>query len=979
MAGRRGCVNSLWSGTERVRIGERLNATLAGILELDVLRCRQLEMVAAALGGKETPANDPSAPGPENRADRESASSNGQQASTSYTESALNSMGEEVPSRWSTLSWDLQSELLSPLTLDTNCPGLLEGDSRPSSGFYSVSGSSLSDSCFSVSSEVALGYPAKVGTTGPCRPLSAEHSGTQWREAKQQRLQSPKETAEDGDRRPVSTGDLELHGLTFLSDLCSSLAGSLQGSLFPSPGCSAYPHLQLQLDPKFCSDLVSHKTKEVYPYPSPLHAVALQSPLFTAGQDTSPPHFSLSPEPEEPLLLAPLKIRTPTPSSLTQLEQYISRLVRQYYVRSRQESTIQDLQKTTSGLSQEAAQTKTSSDSRPSSLVGDSTTPCKLGNSARVSLGSISKKTCRNSINLGNLPSVTGEDFNISFLLNLNLNLNKSLDANIQKDDVSASCGYLGVNTTNPTASPSSSTSSFTTTPALRGRPRISTCPSTMSNRGSLEITGKSVGPLGFSRSLDWSGAAREEAEGCLPQPRSPKLSEDSEVVCDISRVSGLPCSVVIGLMEEGVELDTECFRNERERGEGSASPSNPSPSQPLWSSCRTSSATDFSHLYSKAQISKPRPASIEVGDGSSQLQYLQFAQRDSHYTVASQSGSPEFQEHSDITPIHQLSQRLQGPVSYDSSSSPGSSSSHRRVHSPPRLLSGSPFTPTQLTVFKRNSPSQCSLPRFHASNSPVEGAIRPRGGSLRQDPSSGWRPQDQGCWRAGDGEKLYRGKHASRELVRASTVSSYSGRDYGNSWDEERSCETPKKGNKFWKGLDGRFKSREGYSGGVERYGRSSMKERSLNVHESQEKRTVTNRDGRSSSLHLSRRALFRSESQGILDPRRQNHEGQLRTIQWSSTFEIAGHGRCAERGPNFSRKKAEKHISSTSSLFHLSRSQSLEGSCHSLSPLSSPSFSPSPPLPAPLTRSMSFRDLGRRVFGSMRSLSLKGQKSKK
>ncbi|KAK5864718.1 hypothetical protein PBY51_015937 [Eleginops maclovinus] len=50
MAGRRSCVNSLWSGTERVRIGERLKATLAGVLELELLRCKHLEMVDAALG-----------------------------------------------------------------------------------------------------------------------------------------------------------------------------------------------------------------------------------------------------------------------------------------------------------------------------------------------------------------------------------------------------------------------------------------------------------------------------------------------------------------------------------------------------------------------------------------------------------------------------------------------------------------------------------------------------------------------------------------------------------------------------------------------------------------------------------------------------------------------------------------------------------------------------------------------------------------
>lgn len=49
MAGRRSCVNSLWSGTERVRIGERLKATLAGVLELELLRCKHLDMVDGAL------------------------------------------------------------------------------------------------------------------------------------------------------------------------------------------------------------------------------------------------------------------------------------------------------------------------------------------------------------------------------------------------------------------------------------------------------------------------------------------------------------------------------------------------------------------------------------------------------------------------------------------------------------------------------------------------------------------------------------------------------------------------------------------------------------------------------------------------------------------------------------------------------------------------------------------------------------------
>lgn len=62
MAARRGCVNSLWSGTERVRIGERLKATLAGVMELEVLRCKHLEMVDAALEDRPPVAANAEAP-----------------------------------------------------------------------------------------------------------------------------------------------------------------------------------------------------------------------------------------------------------------------------------------------------------------------------------------------------------------------------------------------------------------------------------------------------------------------------------------------------------------------------------------------------------------------------------------------------------------------------------------------------------------------------------------------------------------------------------------------------------------------------------------------------------------------------------------------------------------------------------------------------------------------------------------------------
>lgn len=782
----------------------------------------------------------------------------------------------------------------------------------------------------------------------------------------------------------------------FLTGLCSSLGAAQRGCLLSVS--TTYP--QLHLDPKYCSDLVSRKTKEVYPYPSPLHAVALQSPLFTSCQDPSPTERSSSPEgnhlgepePEQP----PMRMQPPPSPSLTQLEQYITRLVHQYHSRLTVETSIRASQKAPAGSCYEGVHPKSASSSSLTSL-----TPCKsfLGNSARVSLSSIGKKPSRNSINLGNLPSVTGEDFNISFHLNLNLNLNPSLnktlniDAKNINEQASGSCGHLSGNFTTPTASPALSSTTVTSTPNWRTRPRISTCPSTISNRGSLEITGKTFGSLNFSKSLDWSGAPREEAEGCPPSkaPESPaKLSEDSVVVCEISRVSGLPRSVVVGLMEEGVELDAECFRNERERGEGSASPCD----APTPRSSRTSLTTayeDRSGFYSNSSSNLWTGGGAIEPDYISQQHRLQITHSDCHLIHTTQSNSPR-SDHSGPTPSH-TPPILPLPHTYsDSASSPGSSS-RSRVHSPPRLLSNSPFTPAQLSVFRRDSPSQCSLPHIHPCGSPLEGPIRPRGGSLRQDAgtATGWRSQERGWRRSGDGEGLYQGKHVSRELVRASTVSSYSGRDYSSCWEEEAGSRTPKKTNKLWKGFESRLWGREEelemeMEERVGEFGwrHASLKETSSSrIQERKEnnssRKKGTHWDGHSSSLRLSRRALFRSESQGFLSSRSQKREARLQNNHWCSTLAIGHEGRGTERGRSLVRIEDKNH-SSTASLFHLSRSQSLEGSTHSISPLSSPSLSPSPPPSAPLTRSRSFRDLGRKIFGSMRSLSFnKNQKSKK
>lgn len=130
------------------------------------------------------------------------------------------------------------------------------------------------------------------------------------------------------------------------------------------------------------------------------------------------------------------------------------------------------------------------------------------------------------------------------------------------------------------------------------------------------------------------------------------------------------------------------------------------------------------------------------------------------------------------------------------------------------------------------------------------------------------------------------------------------------------------------------------------------------------------------SSSLRLSRRALFRSESQGLLMSR--HHDEPVKRALWVSSLDVGQGAMRKDEGVRLLRREEDKRLSSTASLFNLSRSESLEGSFQSMSPLSSPSFSPSPPRRT-LQRSRSLRDLGKRVFGSMRSLSLKRKPSKK
>ncbi|KAF6726506.1 Dapper-like protein 2 [Oryzias melastigma] len=1062
MAARRSCVNSLWSGTERVRIAERLRATLAGVLELEVLRCKHLAMVDAALADREEPRADEeeeeeeeeeegTPQSPEHGPAGESAASPGQQAaSPSPFLSSLEDPEEATAppssvkvsnSRWSALSWDAPSDLLSPPTPDP--AGLLhpDSDSRPSSGFYSVSGSSLSDSSYSVSSEAAHGKPLKLWEQAP----EAANSNTDilWSEDAMPLHQSAPDNSQEDPQPPEETpvsaaSDLEADGLSFLSDFCSGFGDSLISSIVQllnpaSSPTSCCPNAKL--DPRYCTDLVSRRTKEVYSYPSPLHAVALQSPLFTSqdqSASTTPEGAQADEQVESSTEAAEPEEagQSTTKASVTHLEQYISQLVRQY--RGGVTSSTSDLTSAanacpvthgglgnplkTHGSTQSLSAFE--SHSAASTLQGGSFTPNKslLGNSARVSLSNATKKATRNSINLGNLPSATGEDLNINLHLNLNLNLTPGLNSSLGVAN-SSKKGALRDN-----ISPTSTTSSFssaTPTPALRARSRISTCPGSLCHRSSLEVpsssgTSAGFGSSAFCRSMDWSSceqldpgqsvfyanaasAPGSQRNSSIPDGGSSiKVSEDSSMVEEISRLSGLSRAVVVGLMEQGVELDIDCFQTDSAgevRSHGKT---------------RLATPKDPPHDYARlTEVSPQRPIQLSLSVTHSPQSQASLTPPLSH------SSSPILPYQSvHLPPPHYLPQCHYSPSSSELPSSTCSSpASHPipRSHSPPRPIKPSLLGSTSLSVFRRDSPFQCSLPHSNTRNAPVERkGIQPRGGSLRQSGGGG----DSGSrWVRMEGEGLYRGKHASHKLVRAATVSSYARReDYSSVWAEEEkarlAAETPRRSpGKLWRGLEGRFWSKEsesekeemdraeyGYNVMRSRVGSWRRDERRMKVSGDRKpkvdnspmllrKRGKEDGERRSSSLRLSRRALFRSESQGLLVPG--NHgEGATKRAHWVSSLDLGqgGMGVRKDEGVRLLRPKGEdKRLSSTASLFNLSRSQSLEGSCQSLSPLSSPSFSPSPPPRIPLQRSRSLRDLGRKVFGSMRSLSLKRKPSKK
>ncbi|GAA6214049.1 dapper homolog 2-like isoform X1 [Lates japonicus] len=286
------------AAVDRGRVGERLHAALAGLQELHLLKDRQSDMVSWALRmDREEPVTSVHAAPEGPRA---------MGAEEQRLEATLTALKQQL-SRLRKQDVGLKSHLqqldqqISELKLDVSKASTeqLESDSRPSSGFYELSdgGScSLSNSCTSVYSECLSSSqtsllllpmsPANSHISPPpqvdvCRRRSADESTTQPNPPRatgfhlgSSRIRASTTATEQARPRPVSTGDLDrmlAQGPNYYKSVDAK-----KPPMCPNVKTSA-------VDPKFQSNLVSRSGTEVYHYPSPLHAVALQSPIFSNG------------------------------------------------------------------------------------------------------------------------------------------------------------------------------------------------------------------------------------------------------------------------------------------------------------------------------------------------------------------------------------------------------------------------------------------------------------------------------------------------------------------------------------------------------------------------------------------------------------------------------------------------------------------------------------------------------------------------
>uniref|UniRef100_A0A452SBG3 Dishevelled binding antagonist of beta catenin 1 n=1 Tax=Ursus americanus TaxID=9643 RepID=A0A452SBG3_URSAM len=245
--------------TERQRTRERQEATLAGLAELEYLRQRQELLVRGALRG--AGGSGVAAPRagelPAEAAQRSRLEEKFLEENILLLRKQLNCLRRRDAGLLNQLQ-ELDKQI-SDLRLDVEKTSEehLETDSRPSSGFYELSdgaSGSLSNSSNSVFSECLSSCHS---STCFCSPLEATL------------------TISDGCPKSADLiGWLEYKEGHCEDKASGAVCHSLSTSQFNSLGIIA------DVNPKYQCDLVSKNGNDVYRYPSPLHAVAVQSPMF---------------------------------------------------------------------------------------------------------------------------------------------------------------------------------------------------------------------------------------------------------------------------------------------------------------------------------------------------------------------------------------------------------------------------------------------------------------------------------------------------------------------------------------------------------------------------------------------------------------------------------------------------------------------------------------------------------------------------
>ncbi|XP_026085591.1 dapper homolog 1-like [Carassius auratus] len=239
---------------ERVRTRERLDATVAGLTELEYLRQRQELLVRSVLNCQEIAGEDkPCLPVEDSYLDTEEKLL---EENILLLRKQLNCLRRRDAGLINQLQ-ELDRQI-SDLRLDTETlHEHVETDSRPSSGFYDLSdgaSGSLSNSSNSVFSECLSSCRS---TTCLCTPLDTSICASEGRLKPADELGIFAEC--DCNSEDSSSG---------------TVRRSLSASYSPSPdgSCDGLS--------KFHCDLIAKNGNDVYRYPSPLHAVAVQSPVF---------------------------------------------------------------------------------------------------------------------------------------------------------------------------------------------------------------------------------------------------------------------------------------------------------------------------------------------------------------------------------------------------------------------------------------------------------------------------------------------------------------------------------------------------------------------------------------------------------------------------------------------------------------------------------------------------------------------------